>query len=132
MAAWFWRSSIGFYQRWISPYKGYRCAHAAYHGGHSCSHVVRDILVEHGLWRGWHLVKRRFAECGAAGMALQRPRPALAALPPNEHEDAEQRRKRQQREEVRAEAEDCAFESLGDCALPCCSRVGRCAFWDGN
>ncbi|MFC4161626.1 membrane protein insertion efficiency factor YidD [Chitinimonas lacunae] len=79
MSAWFWRTSIGFYQRWISPYKGYRCAHATYHGGHSCSHVIRDILVDQGLIRGWPQVRQRFADCRSAYEALKQRRLAMAA-----------------------------------------------------
>jgi uncharacterized protein len=62
---------ISLYQRFISPYKGYRCAHAAYHHGPSCSHAVKAIIAEHGAWHGYALIRRRLAECGYAARQLQ-------------------------------------------------------------
>jgi putative component of membrane protein insertase Oxa1/YidC/SpoIIIJ protein YidD len=63
--------SIEFYQRFISPYKGFRCAHAALHQGQSCSQAVKHIILQHGIWRGRPLIKQRFADCKAAYVHLQ-------------------------------------------------------------
>lgn len=60
---WFYRLGIGFYQRFISPRKGYRCAHSLEHGGPGCSGAVLQILEEHGLWRGYGKISQRFADC---------------------------------------------------------------------
>jgi hypothetical protein len=37
------------YQRYISPYKGFRCAHYQLHRETSCSGHFRDLLSQHGL-----------------------------------------------------------------------------------
>jgi putative component of membrane protein insertase Oxa1/YidC/SpoIIIJ protein YidD len=62
---------IGLYQRYLSPYKGYRCAHAVCHQGLSCSAAVKDIVATHGVLRGLPLVRQRFAECSNAALALR-------------------------------------------------------------
>ena len=60
---WFYRFGIRFYQKLISPRKGYRCAHSLEHGGPGCSGAVLEILEEHGLWHGYGLISQRFADC---------------------------------------------------------------------
>jgi putative component of membrane protein insertase Oxa1/YidC/SpoIIIJ protein YidD len=46
---------IGLYQRYLSPCKGFRCAHAAWHGGPSCS-ITNDVkgiyVVANLVYRG--------------------------------------------------------------------------------
>lgn len=59
-------SGIRFYQRWLSPHKGFRCAHAAVHGGLTCSAAVAQIVREHGVLGGRLHVKARFTACRAA------------------------------------------------------------------
>lgn len=54
---------IAFYQRFLSPYKGYHCAHASLHQGESCSHAVQAIIRDHGVWQGRQLIRQRFAAC---------------------------------------------------------------------
>ncbi|MBD8614927.1 membrane protein insertion efficiency factor YidD [Pseudomonas sp. CFBP 13719] len=87
---WFYRLGIGFYQKIISPRKGYRCAHSLEHGGPGCSGAVLQILEEHGLMRGYNLISQRFADCS---------------------DSAEQRRKR---EEKRRKKEKCCGGSRDD------------------
>lgn len=58
--------SIGLYQRWLSPHKGFRCAHAAAFGGPSCSQAVLETVQTRGLRRGWPLVVARFSACRSA------------------------------------------------------------------
>lgn len=89
---------IVLYQRFISPYKGFRCAHSALHGGASCSAAVRAIVEREGLWRGWPLIRRRFAECR---VAAQQQRP----------ETEEERRRRRRRER---------WNRNCDCGEPAC------------
>lgn len=62
----FWILLIGFYQRFISPYKGFRCAHAVYHSGPSCSSAVKTIISQYGLIKGLPAIRKRFAECRQA------------------------------------------------------------------
>ena len=61
---------ITLYQCFISPHKGYRCAHAALHHGSSCSQAIKQIIAEQGVWNSRGLVKRRFAECRAAALEM--------------------------------------------------------------
>ena len=57
---------IRLYQRFISPYKGYRCAHRALHGGPSCSEFARLYALDHGLWAMLAALRIRFRECRLA------------------------------------------------------------------
>lgn len=66
-------SLIGLYGRYLSPHKGFRCAHAALHGGSGCSGAVAEILVRRGLRGGWREVTDRFAACRAAHDTLRGP-----------------------------------------------------------
>ncbi|WP_019010742.1 membrane protein insertion efficiency factor YidD [Deinococcus aquatilis] len=59
-------SVIGFYQRWLSPYKGFRCAHAALYGGESCSAAVARLIGEQGLMGSAPAVRARFQACRGA------------------------------------------------------------------
>lgn len=59
------------YQRHLSPHKGFRCAHAAVHGGESCSAAVRRLVQEDGLRAGWGRITARFVACRAAHTALR-------------------------------------------------------------
>lgn len=63
-------SGIRLYQRHLSPRKGFRCAHAALHGGESCSAAVARIVREEGLSRGRARIAARFGACRAAHNAI--------------------------------------------------------------
>ena len=58
--------SIDAYQRWLSPLKGFRCAHAALFGGESCSAAVRRLVSEQGLVGGRADIAARFQTCRQA------------------------------------------------------------------
>jgi putative component of membrane protein insertase Oxa1/YidC/SpoIIIJ protein YidD len=62
---------IEFYQRRLSPHKGYRCAHRAHHGGMSCSEFAKQTILVQGLMAALPAMKRRFSECRATYLALQ-------------------------------------------------------------
>lgn len=57
---------IALYQRWLSPHKGFRCAHAAVFGGESCSAAVARTIRERGLWGSGTAIAARFAACRQA------------------------------------------------------------------
>ncbi len=57
---------ITVYQRYISPYKGWHCAHAQCYGGLSCSEYGKRAIAAHGVVAGWMLIQDRFQECSAA------------------------------------------------------------------
>ena len=64
-------SLIEFYQQYISPWKGFSCAHRVYHGGHSCSEAVKKIIGEQGLFAGLTRIRQRFRECAEAARAVR-------------------------------------------------------------
>lgn len=57
------------YQRWLSPHRGSRCAHAALHGGASCSAAIAQIIRDEGL--SLFAVTTRLAACRQAYGHLQ-------------------------------------------------------------
>lgn len=65
------------YQRYISPYKGFCCAHRALHGGPGCSEAIRRIIEANGVFNCWPQVRERFAQCREAALRL-RARPLAA------------------------------------------------------
>ena len=70
--------AIGGYQRYLSPYKGFRCAHCVLHRGLSCSEAVKRLIQTHGVFAAWPHVRERFAQCRAAAQTLRAQ--ALAAV----------------------------------------------------
>ncbi|MBL8470924.1 MAG: membrane protein insertion efficiency factor YidD [Rhodocyclaceae bacterium] len=54
------------YQQYISPYKGWHCAHAHVHGGLSCSNYGIKVISENGFMQGMILLRKRFNECATA------------------------------------------------------------------
>jgi putative component of membrane protein insertase Oxa1/YidC/SpoIIIJ protein YidD len=59
-------AAIEWYQRSISPRKGWQCAHRVRHGGFSCSEWTKRAIRRCGLRNGLLLARRRFARCHAA------------------------------------------------------------------
>ena len=83
--------SIVIYQRFISPVKGFTCAHRYRHGGASCSEHARQVVLNRGIVSGYADIRSRFHACRAAALEIQRntPRKQAGAL-------------------------DCGFDSCGD------------------
>lgn len=54
---------IIFYQKYISPYKGFSCAYRVSTNGLSCSAYGKKVIQKHGFWTGYHLLQRRFYDC---------------------------------------------------------------------
>ena len=70
--------AIRFYQRYISPYKGFCCAYAAYSGHASCSALGYRAIRRRGLWNGLALLDQRMEKCGiSARRSRAAPRGAL-------------------------------------------------------
>ena len=65
---------IWIYQRYISPYKGFRCAHAVLHDGPGCSGYAKEALRARGFLAAIPLVRARFRDCRAAYEALRESR----------------------------------------------------------
>lgn len=70
---------IVFYQRIVSPRKGYRCAYSVLHHTQGCSGAVKDIIHNKGVVDGWREIRQRFADCRVAAETLQQQK--LAANP---------------------------------------------------
>lgn len=63
-------TSINLYQKYLSPHKGYCCAHRVLHSGDSCSEYVKKMFLEQDLNQAIQLSRRRFTECGEAAEIL--------------------------------------------------------------
>ena len=74
------------YQRYISPYKGFCCAHRAAHDGASCSEWAKRAINKVGLWGAFPLILRRFKACNAAYMSLTQ-----LSMNPEEGNDKEEK-----------------------------------------
>ena len=61
---------ISFYQRFVSPYKGFRCAYGVYHGHDTCSGIVKQIVLNEGLLGGWPKIRAQFDACRRAFVQL--------------------------------------------------------------
>nr|WP_272901715.1 membrane protein insertion efficiency factor YidD [Methylomicrobium sp. RS1] len=61
---------IVFYQKFISPHKGFRCAYAVLHGGDSCSEAVKTIVRDKGPFGGYRDIRARFQACKEANETL--------------------------------------------------------------
>lgn len=63
--------SITGYQRFLSPYKGFSCAHRVLYGGESCSQYTKKMIAQFGLKAGLHKARLRFKACSSAHSILQ-------------------------------------------------------------
>jgi len=68
-------AAIRFYQRFVSPHKGFCCALRAATGGASCSAHGHAMIARFGLRRGLALLERRFALCAHAHRRLREAAP---------------------------------------------------------
>ena len=57
---------IGFYQRWVSPHKGFVCAYRVHTGCASCSALGYRAVRRYGVWRGIQVLRKRTYLCGVA------------------------------------------------------------------
>jgi len=99
LAAW----AIEAYQRFVSPYKGFRCAHRAVHGRDSCSQFAKRVALKRGLLALFPLLRRRFTECGVAAQVL-------------DYESREQRRRRLASDNQRKSS---PLDGCDPCAVDC-------------
>jgi putative component of membrane protein insertase Oxa1/YidC/SpoIIIJ protein YidD len=63
--------SITAYQTYISPRKGFSCAHRILNGGESCSMYIKHLLGEESLMSAMQLSRQRFKTCAAASQTLK-------------------------------------------------------------
>ena len=58
--------AIRFYQRFLSPHKGFCCAYGAYTGNASCSNLGYRAVSRFGVWQGLQVLDKRLDKCGVA------------------------------------------------------------------
>lgn len=63
--------AIEAYQRWLSPLKGYRCAHARLNHGLTCSQYGKQVIAERGVILGILALRERFDACHDAAQLLR-------------------------------------------------------------
>ena len=115
-------AGIGLYQRYVSPYKGFSCAHRVVRRGWSCSEFGKRAFARHDTATAWSLLKRRLARCRTAYEAL-RARYAMAVSPASEsgqHRSEDEQRSKQTRHN------DCGIGSCSPGDLGACADVGAC------
>ncbi len=61
---------IYFYQRVISPVKGFSCAHHQLHRGDTCSNAVKKIISDNSLIAALPLISARFSACKSAADSI--------------------------------------------------------------
>jgi putative component of membrane protein insertase Oxa1/YidC/SpoIIIJ protein YidD len=61
-------ASIKVYQRYISPHKGFSCAHRLLYGGESCSGYVKRAIAQKGLLEALNSSGERFGACKQASL----------------------------------------------------------------
>ncbi|NYE60365.1 putative component of membrane protein insertase Oxa1/YidC/SpoIIIJ protein YidD [Duganella sp. 1224] len=66
-------AAISFYQRYLSPYKGFVCAFRRHTGRDSCSAHGKRVIARYGLWQGLTLLRRRLDACGEVHRHHQAP-----------------------------------------------------------
>ncbi len=64
--------SISYYQKYLSPLKGYSCAHRILHRGESCSQYVKRTFGEQNFKTALSMTRERFNECSLAALELNR------------------------------------------------------------
>lgn len=67
--------SIGLYQRYLSPRKGFTCAHNHLHGRGSCSEFGKRVVIKYGVLRFFPLLFLRFAACRDAFVTVSEESP---------------------------------------------------------
>ena len=67
-------AAITLYQRYISPHKGYCCAHRAYTGEDSCSQYAKVAITENGFFSAFPLIREQFNKCNFAAEQMRKER----------------------------------------------------------
>lgn len=67
--------TIAIYQKYLSPKKGYSCAHRILHNDQSCSGYCAENLKKHGFVSTVVVMPSRFHQCHKAGVELSERKP---------------------------------------------------------
>ncbi len=68
------------YQKYLSPLKGFSCAHRVLHRGESCSQYVKRTILERGLSDAWPESRQRFRDCRSAYLTIMASRSRVNAM----------------------------------------------------
>ena len=63
--------TIGAYKQYLSPHKGYSCAHRMLHEGESCSDYVQQMFSTQSFMSALQSSRQRFRDCAAAAQSLR-------------------------------------------------------------
>jgi putative component of membrane protein insertase Oxa1/YidC/SpoIIIJ protein YidD len=58
--------AINGYQKFISPHKGFCCAHRLVNGGRSCSEHIKQLIIKRGLFASIDEIRQRLSDCKSA------------------------------------------------------------------
>lgn len=62
---------LAFYQKFVSPYKGFKCAYGVWTGQSTCSAEAKKILKQDGLIAGWPKIQAQLQHCKVAYQLIQ-------------------------------------------------------------
>lgn len=128
-------AGTGIYQRYLSPHKGFSCAHRRLYGGASCSEYFRQAVSVYGVFDALPRLQRRFTACGEANRILRSQ--TLSSLAGNNNSSSSDKQRQRQRRDrprycrTRPQTNE---EILCDCLCgpnniwDCCSLTE----WDSN
>ncbi|AKG20922.1 membrane protein insertion efficiency factor YidD [Calothrix sp. 336/3] len=74
-------TAISGYQKFISPHKGFSCAHRVLYGGESCSQYIKRAIANYGISIGLEKARSRFDACKQANLILHSQREELEEEP---------------------------------------------------
>jgi putative component of membrane protein insertase Oxa1/YidC/SpoIIIJ protein YidD len=66
--------SIGLYQKYLSPHKGFSCAYRVQYRGSSCSQYCKEMILERGPIGAISPIRQRFQDCKQAAKLIQSQR----------------------------------------------------------
>ncbi len=66
-------AAIVFYQRYLSPKKGFSCAYRVHTGHAGCSKLGYRAIRRYGVWRGIAVLNSRLNRCSVAYHRYSRP-----------------------------------------------------------
>ena len=128
--------AVRVYQRYISPYKGFRCAHYQLHRETSCSGHFRDLLSQYGLSGALRLFPRRLVECQDAYFVLKMrvntiSTDGASSIPTSDdssERDEQQIAQNHRNDNDRANPVECACETIscGFDTLQCLGGIASC------
>ncbi|MEH2437528.1 MAG: membrane protein insertion efficiency factor YidD [Nostoc sp.] len=115
-------AAISGYQKHISPYKGFVCAHRLLYGGESCSGYFKRVVAKEGLKAAFVNSRERFQACKQANQILR-------AQTENSEESTEEEADTQQRQKTSGKvAQKSSFISTNNTDCFDCADLGcNCA-----